>query len=472
MLSTQTKPIAADLASHSTIEAVSKKAVGFLGMPPELRNLIYQMLLTTEYTFKKASFMIGHEAHYELTPAVLLVNKQIYREARNILYYGNLWIILRGDEGIIGKPGEIKRSLPKVSRNPGKGIMQPAMCIKLSFLPSWPGSKLVNMVLGEESIEYLIDCLWTKELRRTNQGFSNYLRHVHISLALGMSKMCNRQQLHERLLKPFYNVHGCGRVTLKGTIVEQFGRQLYPRLLCTYPDNKELMAVGQGFLDKGDAAFAEGRFDEAYHKYYHARKYIVHVPPNPTTVREGHFIRNSVTFTALRRMAKTLLAMKRCDGAYVFLRIALSIPREQLPGFTTATERAKWHLLCGFTGIGLGNEALFRVINKPDQPPPRHYGQSVAVQRTTSESGQLLPAPGTHFARNMAAYNFFNAEWLATTHPAPIIEEFHELRKRVEKLGLWAVDETFDRTWSETFSMANERFQPRKPVKEMRMWNP
>ncbi|KAL9119904.1 MAG: hypothetical protein Q9187_003543 [Circinaria calcarea] len=466
MLSTQTKPIAADVASHSTTEAVSKKAVGLLDMPPELRNLIYQMLLTTEYTFKKASFMTRREARYELTPAVLRVNKQIYREARNILYYGNLWIFVRADEGIIGKPGELRRDLPKVCRNPSKVVMQPALCIALSFLQPWQEIKPVNLVLGEESIEYLIDCLWTRKLRRTNQGYSNYLRHVHISLSLWGSKMCNRQQLQQRLLKPFFNVYGCGQITLKGTIEEQFGRQLCRRLLSIYPDNKELVEVGRGFLDKGDAAFAEGRFDEAYHKYCHAHKYIVHVHLNHT-VREAQFVRNSVTFTALRRMAKALLAMKLCDRAYIFLRVVFSIPHDQLPYHATATERAKWYLLCGFTGIGLGNEALFRVINKPDRPPPAHYGQSMAVQRTISSPGQPFPPPGTHFARNMAAYNFFNAEWLATTRPAPIIEEFHELRKRVKGLGLWEVDEGFDRVWSETFSMANERFQPREPAKEM-----
>ncbi|KAL9121800.1 MAG: hypothetical protein Q9187_001637 [Circinaria calcarea] len=468
MLSTQTKPIVADVARRSTTGAVSKKAVGLLDMPPELRNLIYQMLLTTEYTFKKVSVMTGHEAHYELTPAVLRVNKQIYREARNILYYGNLWIIVRGDEGIIGKPGEIGRYLPKVCRSPGKVVMQPAMCIKLSFLPSWQESKLVNVVMGEESIEYLIDCLWTRKLRRTNQGISNYLRHIHISLSLGRSKMCNRQQLQQRLLKPFFNVHGYGQVTLKGAIDEQFGRQLYRRLITIYPGTNELVYVGRGFLDKGDAMFAQGRFDEAYHNYCHAQKYTVHVPLYPGTVREAQFIRDSVTFTALRRMAKALLAMKLCDRAYVFLRIVFSIPHDQLPYHATPTERAKWHLLCGFVGIGLGNEALFRVVNKPDRPPPAHYGQSMAVQRTISSPGQPFPPPGTHFARNMAAYNFFNAEWLATTRPAPIIEEFHELRKRVKGLGLWEVDEEFDRAWSETFSMANERFQPRESVKEMR----
>lgn len=54
-------------------------------LPGELRNMIWRMLLTTSYAFKEPNNNGDCEARYEMQPAILRLNRQIYNETHRIL---------------------------------------------------------------------------------------------------------------------------------------------------------------------------------------------------------------------------------------------------------------------------------------------------------------------------------------------------------------------------------------------------
>lgn len=62
---------------------VEAPAKSFLSLPPEIRNLLYRRLLVQKETLK------NHRA--KLNPQVLATCRQIFREARGILYGENTW---------------------------------------------------------------------------------------------------------------------------------------------------------------------------------------------------------------------------------------------------------------------------------------------------------------------------------------------------------------------------------------------
>jgi len=81
----------------STAMVVSKPRSGpepsLLGIPGELRNLTWRMLLTTRWAFQEHGYETDDECRYDLQPALLRVNRQTYTETRGILYEENYWTI-------------------------------------------------------------------------------------------------------------------------------------------------------------------------------------------------------------------------------------------------------------------------------------------------------------------------------------------------------------------------------------------
>ena len=72
---------------HDTlISNITHKPSSILTLPGEIRNKIWRILLTTSHAFQEpTSEEGGCEAHYELAPAILAVNHQIYNETHRIL---------------------------------------------------------------------------------------------------------------------------------------------------------------------------------------------------------------------------------------------------------------------------------------------------------------------------------------------------------------------------------------------------
>lgn len=97
--------IDADLPNESTpqlrgvIRSV-RPAVGFLGLPGEVRNRIYRFALTAKYQKPSKCVWSGNERSYEgktysFATQLLRVNKQIYHEASSIFHGENGFVLIR-----------------------------------------------------------------------------------------------------------------------------------------------------------------------------------------------------------------------------------------------------------------------------------------------------------------------------------------------------------------------------------------
>ncbi|KAL9129682.1 MAG: hypothetical protein Q9217_001924 [Psora testacea] len=79
-------------------------APGLLDMPSEVRNRIYEMLLTTPYAYEETEEEGHIRGSYNFHPAILRLNKQAYQEASGVFYRRNTWIIIHVSEYDLAKP--------------------------------------------------------------------------------------------------------------------------------------------------------------------------------------------------------------------------------------------------------------------------------------------------------------------------------------------------------------------------------
>ena len=260
--------------------------VGFLTLAAELRNMIYEMLLTTEYTFYRAPFNRRSESHYSLQIAILRVNKQIYHEASAVLHNHNLWITIRGHPLLVGKQsfeGEVERGynsqnfIPAVSRTIPASIKKPALSIGLNFLPSFHPTEIQELLIGPESIAFLIHNLWDISFKFRKENLTSLLAKIHIRLWLQTSSMNrDRLRLQTRLLTPFLFVHGLGRVTFFGAANLEFDSHLCRQMQQTENSLNAVIVFAESIMNRGDELYAQSRYDDAFYTYDTVWAYLRH----------------------------------------------------------------------------------------------------------------------------------------------------------------------------------------------------
>lgn len=237
-------------------------------IPPEIRNKIWRILLTTRVAFREPRSEGDGEAHYEIQPAILRVNRQIHEETRNILKEENMWIFLS-----IAMPKQLvcyideTARLPVVSRSilskPKKiskcylGMNTHALNISLS-----PRRILRDrdydchiMLMGLESLPYLMQLLFP--MLYHHRAILTPSR-TWVELHVGCPGYFTRSRLQRELLEPFSAARGFSNVHLKGNLDETFSTSLFVKMRSSWQSDTELLEQSEVYLKKGDAAAAAG----------------------------------------------------------------------------------------------------------------------------------------------------------------------------------------------------------------------
>lgn len=187
--------------------APTSTAVGFLTLPRELRNRIYEELLSVD------EFQVQQFADWrKLEPKILSVNRQIHHEASQTLYDENGWLTLTAEkwavesmvydrvESLAGFPGGSE----PVKRYPNDRLSGSAIVHMRLEEGSNSTEETVNLVIHMSAMarfcRLLTQSLWVSE--------------VDLVLCFRPHAKTSRQN---RLLASLSQARGLRRVTLLGT---------------------------------------------------------------------------------------------------------------------------------------------------------------------------------------------------------------------------------------------------------------
>jgi hypothetical protein len=210
-------------ATIDTIIVKSPEVCHLLRLPLELRELLYRMLLTTQYCTHLASK--GVELKFHLHPGILLLNRQVSAEATKILYQENDFIILK----VSGVNLRLK-FVPKFERLSEKKVTSPLLRINIAAADRilGQGSDQQTVITTLEGLQSIICTIWTLENYPGPHVDTGRVYHRDVSLTLdcNIKAKARCKALSDLILKPWDKVNGFKELILTGDITEPMREHL------------------------------------------------------------------------------------------------------------------------------------------------------------------------------------------------------------------------------------------------------
>ena len=291
----------------ATTANIPQHRTNFLSLPGEIQNIIYQMVLTTQYAYDPV-----HRRFGRLETNLLHVNRKFRTECTAILHGANIWVYVcldaRASDHVLFQklvplvsqrvPGFMKQCdtdlwpglagypanrVPWVSpRGPGP-IGHPALTIGLII---WNNrrhggieSQTSKYILARESIRFLVRFLWivTRRNSLTEGPFgAPEIRTSSLNLVLGTSLSHSRTQLQRICLEPFALVGTLASITIEGDIDPTVHHQLLNRMRSPFIMVESAIEVGNNYLQGGDIAQRCGDYREACDVFDLGIWYLLH----------------------------------------------------------------------------------------------------------------------------------------------------------------------------------------------------
>lgn len=289
----------------ATVANIPQPKANFLSLPGEIRNIIYRMVLTTQYAYDPVCKRFGR-----LETTLLHVNRKVRTESTAILHGANIWVYVHLN-ALMGDHVLFKKMVPLVSQRvpglmrQGEAIVggrfvsyplqlsqrvpgptgHPTLSIKLTV---WNDDNYGGSVLGEstciltrESIRFLVCFLWTVTKRdplMNPLGFRTMvdIKTSWLELCLGTSLFYSRTQLQMICLEPFALVGTLEIITIEGDIDHSVQQQLLNRMRSPFIMVESAIEVGNDHLQRGNIAQRCGDHREACNVFELGTVYLLH----------------------------------------------------------------------------------------------------------------------------------------------------------------------------------------------------
>jgi hypothetical protein len=208
----------------------------FLRLPQEIRDYIYEMLVTTAWTY---DYIDGETAYcmyrpiFDQCPAILLVNKRISAEARRIFYTKNEFIVFK----LLGRRGQTLKDyisdvhLPYFNILYNRDLVDPVLTVTIRSLcrekDDHMEDKEFTLITTTEAIHNIIEQFWTYIM----EGEPFFDQTLYINLHFRNKNPSTRLYLAEHILRPWDQVQGFKKVSLTGDIDEALARHLEDHMI-------------------------------------------------------------------------------------------------------------------------------------------------------------------------------------------------------------------------------------------------
>lgn len=252
----------------ATTEASTTLNSRLMTLPAELRNTIYRMLLTYQYAYP------GEQLEFDpLHPAILRCNRQLYKEAKQILLGENIWVIVNVDARL--GPLILDR-LRHVSRTGADAMRYPALRIDLtmSIAENAPPREHMVLLMGNDSIGNFIQVLWRISGNRDNiQDF----RAMSLSLTLCETPFHAKSKLESRCLKPFGLLHGLRSLSIRGQVNPAYVKEIMDLAESGVKDMLHIGHISNLCIKRGHQASLAGKPMTALARHIYGLDYLRHV---------------------------------------------------------------------------------------------------------------------------------------------------------------------------------------------------
>lgn len=259
----------------ATQELIPQLKPKFLSIPGEIRNTIYRMVLTIQHRY---NLHLGYGGYGRLHTALLRVNRQIHKEAIDILHGANVWIVAR-----INTTEHVRRmvadEVPVLSPKTPFHIRHLALYIWLDLSNGTNNHEtqreMSTYILARESIDYFIGFLWMVTTGNPN-GIGGPYTRSSLRLSLGVSPFYSRVKLQSVCLEPFGQVRTLSSITIESGVEPTVRQQLLNRMESPFTTLESVLEIGNEYIQRGDDVHFRGDNFEAQAMFYHGRDFLSH----------------------------------------------------------------------------------------------------------------------------------------------------------------------------------------------------
>ena len=272
----------------ATAADIAQPKTNFFSLPGEIRNIIYGMVLTTQYTYDPVRRRFGR-----LETNLLLVNRKVRTESSAILHGANIWVYARicaseADHTSFKINVPQQRGIsPELFRRMGPGTLWIKLEVR-NEVNNGENSPERGYLLAIESMRLFVRWLWTVTSKdRITAGKARItagsrieipIRSSHLSLCLhkSPSPFYSRTKVQEICLEPFALVGTLASIQIRGDVDPAVRQQLLKRMRSLFITAKSAIEIANDHLQRGDIARRCGNYLEACNLFDHGHLFVSH----------------------------------------------------------------------------------------------------------------------------------------------------------------------------------------------------
>lgn len=236
------------------------KLFRILSLPRELRDQIYRELLLADKVHAKEAFK------YALEPAILRVNKQLYKECTRILYEENTWVLITVNWRNLQKIFP-KANYPPVSHSPAGHLdafnRKPALQVDLRDQCIETQSVQESML----SIAYHV----YRVFRYVTGGHNP--KQIDLSVRFD-PRLSRKPEVREDLLLYLRDIRGVGKTAVTGIETTSTANELATLMMAPMKSLDELFERADAYKKRGDRQLALGNSIDGMRIYYGGGTYL------------------------------------------------------------------------------------------------------------------------------------------------------------------------------------------------------
>jgi hypothetical protein len=260
----------------------------FLKLPLEVREIIYRMLLTTSCTYvdtlqeMQPDYLdkyLESNGRFNLSPAILQVNKQISTEATSILYTANDFIFFDIEfvDRYLGEsdksPWDTFERIPAFRRLSEKRVANPVLRVTIGTIVEDQRSrgKWITLITTPEAMPRLFDDLWHHGAR------FDFHKNWFFALDFRCKAPLRHKFLTESVLKTWGKVHGFGEITVTGDIDTDIASHLKQPLDLFPSEDDDVVCYMNMIQSRAEGAYRSNDFAAAHYYWFHLQNYWDHL---------------------------------------------------------------------------------------------------------------------------------------------------------------------------------------------------
>ena len=226
------------------------KGSRLLSLPLELRTQIYRELLLPDQSEKRYS-------SYHMHPVILRVSKQIYAEAKRVLYDDTCWVLMTTNRIPLTRQMQKKfyASIPVDSLN-GQGVMVPETTSEIQIEILTHRRRIIR-------IDYRV-LATLSDARRILRAYMYSVDYEKDEISVAVTPKRGFEYRAESIREALRDIYGIKTVNMTCSTIDLLGNELARQMTQKVRHVEEILRRVRANQRYGDKDLALGHFNDAY----------------------------------------------------------------------------------------------------------------------------------------------------------------------------------------------------------------